>query len=93
MDYNCCSLNEKDSLQDMLNLEKTMVKVYGTVITEGCSKEFRKVVQENLNENINDQIDVYFMMTEGGYSQVTTAEEEQVSMQREKFNEIKNQLN
>lgn len=93
MDYNCCSLNEKDSLQDMLNLEKTIVKVYGTVITEGCSNEFRKVVQDNLNQNINDQIDVYFMMTEGGYAEVTTAEEDQVSMQREKFNQVKTELN
>ena len=38
MDYmKDVTLNEKDSLQDMLNLEKNLVKVYSTVMTEGVT--------------------------------------------------------
>lgn len=34
-------LNEKDSLQDMLNLEKEIVKLYSTALTEGNGSKFR----------------------------------------------------
>ena len=45
------TLNEKDSLQDMLNLEKSAVKLYSTAMTEGCSKGFRTLVKELLRGN------------------------------------------
>ena len=38
------TLNEKDSLQDMLNLEKSLVKIYSTAMTEGVSKGFRTLI-------------------------------------------------
>ena len=45
MDYKAdITLNEKDSLQDMLNLEKSLVKIYSTAMTEGASKGFRTLM-------------------------------------------------
>ena len=61
------TLNEKDSLQDMLNLEKSLVKIYSTAITEGCSKGFRTLVKEHWNEATEDQLKVFLQMTEHGY--------------------------
>ena len=72
------TLNEKDSLQDMLTLEKALVKMYSTAITEGVSNGFR--------------IEVFFQMTDHGYYKVESAPEEDLQQQREKFSEIKNQL-
>ena len=48
MDYKAeTTLNEKDSLQDMLNLEKNLVKVYSTAMTEGASDGFRTLIKEH----------------------------------------------
>ncbi len=86
------TLNEKDSLQDMLTLEKSVVKLYATAITEGVSEGFRTVVKDNWQETVSDQLEVFLQMTEHGYYQVESAPEETLKTQREKFNEIKNQL-
>lgn len=86
------TLNEKDSLQDMLNLEKSLVKIYSTAMTEGVSKGFRTLVKEHWNQANDDQIKVFFQMTEHGYYQVESAPEEILTEQKNKFNKVKNQL-
>lgn len=86
------TLNEKDSLQDMLNLEKNLVKVYSTVMTEGVSNGFRKTVKNNWNETVEDQADVYFMMTDKGYAEVQSAPETTLSEEKNKFMKVKSQL-
>lgn len=93
MDYKAeVTLNEKDSLQDLLTLEKTMVKLYGTAMTEGCSKGFRQMVKQLLNDTANDQMEVFLLMTELDYYRVESASQEQLSKQKEKFSKIKSQL-
>ncbi|MBQ6979090.1 MAG: spore coat protein [Clostridia bacterium] len=93
MDYmKDITLNEKDSLQDMLNLEKNLVKVYSTVMTEGVSNGFRKTVKEHWNEAVDDQAEVYFMMTDKGYAEVESAPETTLSEERNKFAKVKSQL-
>ena len=86
------TLNEKDSLQDMLNLEKSLVKIYSTAITEGVSNGFRTLVKEHWNQATDDQIKVFFEMTEHGYYQVESAPKETLSEQKSKFDKVKNQL-
>ena len=86
------TLNEKDSLQDMLNLEKNLVKVYSTVMTEGVSKGFRTTIKNHWNEAVDDQADVYFMMTDKGYAEVQSAPETAISQERNKFAKVKTQL-
>lgn len=93
MDYKAdVTLNEKDSLQDMLTLEKTMVKVYGSAMTEGCSKGFRQLIKEHWLNTVNDQMDVFMLMTELDYYTVESAPQEQLSSQKEKFSKIRSQL-
>lgn len=87
------TLNEKDSLQDLLNAEKNLVKIYSTAITEGCSDGFRSVVMDNWQDSVSDQMDVFLQMTELGYYQVESAPEETLKEQRQKFCQIKNELN
>ena len=82
------TLNEKDSLQDMLNLEKQMVKVYGTAMTEGASKGFRNLVKNHWSETVKDQFDVYSMLTDHGYLQVQSAPKEMLKQQKDKFSKV-----
>lgn len=86
------TLNEKDSLQDMLNLEKSLVKIYSTAMTEGVSSGFRTLIREHWNEATDDQIKVFFQMTEHGYYKVESAPEQTLSEQKGKFAPIKSQL-
>lgn len=86
------TLNEKDSLQDMLNLEKTMVKLYATAMTEGASRGFRSMTKTHLTETAGDQMSVFLAMTEGGYYKVQSAEETVLSEQKNKFLKVKSQL-
>ncbi len=86
------TLNEKDSLQDMLNLEKSLVKIYSTAMTEGASKGFRTLVKKHWQESTDDQMQVFLQMTEHGYYQVESAQETMLSEQKNKFLKVKNQL-
>ena len=93
MDYKTqYSLNEKDSLQDMLNLEKAIVKIYSTAITEGASKGFRTLIKTNWQEATEDQLQVFLQMTEHGYYKVQSAPETLLAEQRNKFMPVKGQL-
>ena len=86
------TLNEKDSLQDMLNVEKNLVKVYSTAMTEGCSKGFRNLVKEHWGECAEDQMNVFLQMTEHGYYQVESAPEQALTEQKQKFCKVAKQL-
>ncbi len=86
------TLNEKDSLQDMLNLEKNLVKIYATAITEGVSNGFRTVIKDNWLDATHDQLDVFMQMCEHDYYRVEAAGEEQLKEQKEKFTCVKSQL-
>ncbi len=86
------TLNEKDSLQDMLNLEKSLVKIYSTAMTEGVSNGFRTLIRDHWNQATDDQIKVFFEMTEHGYYQVESAPEEILSEHKTKFSKVKSQL-
>ena len=93
MDYKAeVTLNEKDSLQDMLNMEKNMVKLYGTAITEGCSKGFRQLVKSHWSQTVEDQMDVFLLMTELDYCRVETAPKDQLDKQKQVFSKVKGQL-
>ena len=93
MDYKSdITLNEKDSLQDMLNLEKNLVKVYSTLMTEGVSKGYRTAIKNNWNETVEDQAAVYFMMTDKGYAKVQTAPATTLSEEKNKFMKVKSGL-
>ena len=86
------TLNEKDSLQDLLNLEKTMVKTYSTAMTEGASKGLRTLIKAHWNDSAETQADVFFLMTELGYAKVESAPENVLSEQKNKFSKIRSQL-
>lgn len=86
------TLNEKDSLQDMLNLEKQIVKVYATALTESVSKGFRSVVENHLTAAAQTQFKTFLLMTELGYAEVTSAPETALAEEKNKFFKVKSQL-
>jgi spore coat protein CotF len=93
MDYKAeTTLNEKDSLQDMLILEKTMAKIYATALTEGASEDYKKTIKCHFNGIIEDQTEVFNKMTELGYYELEPAPENVKQETKDKFCQIKKQL-
>ena len=43
-----CTLNEKDTLQDMLECEKQLMELYTTALFEGSTKSLRNNFSQNL---------------------------------------------
>lgn len=86
------TLNEKDSLYDMLNTEKQIVKVLATAITEGCSKGFRTLVKSILGQSVETQMHVFMLVTECDYCRVKSAEEDTLDKLKSQFTPVKKQL-
>jgi spore coat protein CotF len=76
----------------MLNFEKSLVKIYSTASTEGCSKGFRTLVKAHWGEATEDQMKVFSQMTEHGYYEVQSAEQTVLSKNKNKFMQVKGQL-
>ncbi len=87
------TLNERDSMLDMLETEKNLSKVYATALTEGATKGYRERLKSNLNEELNDQLHLFLLMCEEGYYKVNTAPYEQVEEKRETFSQKEKELN
>ncbi len=86
------TLNEKDSLMDLLNAEKSLVNVYSQMLTEGVSKGFRDTVKDSLEQAIESQFEVFMLLTELGYARVCSAEYEELNKTREKYRQIMDTL-
>ena len=85
-------LNEKDSLQDMLNLEKEIVKLYSTALTEGNGSKFRTMVKNHLVDSANDQFEVFTQMAENNYYEVKPADKAVIDEQKANFTQVLAQL-
>ncbi|MDR2047525.1 MAG: spore coat protein [Clostridiales bacterium] len=70
---NAMNFTEKDYLQEMLNIEKTIVKSYGEFITEASCPTLRGILSKNFGEAENAQLNVYNAMSDKGYYKVKPA--------------------
>lgn len=79
------TLNEQDSLIDLLNSEKQVYKMYATCLTEGVSKGFRNTVKSLMQESADDQFNAFSLLTEHDYARVETAETSELKQLKDKF--------
>lgn len=86
------TLNEKDTLTDLLAVEKSLLKLYAFAVSEGCSQGFRNVVKRHLSDIITDQMEVFLLMTELGYYKVESAPDDQTDKLKQTFSEEKSAL-
>ena len=76
-------LNERDTLMDVLNLEKEIVKMYSTCLTEGDSKGFRQTVKNLFTESAQDQYEVFKLLKDNGYCQLEEADQNKMKQLKE----------
>lgn len=86
------TLNEKDSLTDILMAEKELVKLYAQAITEGAGRSFRSTVKNNFDCAVADQFAVFTAMSKEGLYETKPAPKGSTDESKETFSEMLKQL-
>ena len=79
------SLNEKDSLTDMLNTEKMLLDSYSLAIKEGSTKSLRAQFLNNFTKAQENQFTVFSEMKDKGYYRLMPAEKQMLDQKTEDF--------
>mgnify|MGYP001317448311 CR=1 FL=1 len=87
------TFKEKDLLQDMLVLEKDIVKYYGSYLVEASCPKLRDTINQNLQDSANDQFSVFNAMQSRGYYPVKDAPEQEVAQAKDKFGDMLGSMN
>ena len=86
------AMTEKDMLQDILVLEKDLIKTYASFITEASCENLRNVLTKNFKDTAGDQFQVFYSMTSRDMYPVKEAPAPEVAQAKKKFTDINNQL-
>ena len=86
------TLNEKDSLQDMLESEKQLMTLYTTALFEGSTKSIRKSFSANLMGVAENQYTLFTQMSTRGYYQPQPANKNLIDTANETYKKQKSQL-
>jgi len=87
------TFQEKDLLQDILVLEKDIVKSYGSYLVEASCPNLRDTLDQNMKASADDQFSVFNAMQSRGYYQTKDAPQQEVQQAKEKFGDILGDMN
>jgi spore coat protein CotF len=86
------TLNEQDTLQDLLDGEKQLMSLYTTALFEGSTKSVRKKFIDHLAAVANDQYCLFLELSDRGYYQVKPALKTAIDEANDKFKKQKSAL-
>jgi spore coat protein CotF len=86
------TLNEKDSLRDMLECEKQLMGFYATALREGSTQSLRKEITKNYTSCADGQFSLFEEMLTRGYYQVQPAQKQQLDGKIDSFQQTEKQL-
>ena len=87
-----CTLNERDTLQDMLDSEKQLMELYTTALFEGSTKSVRKSFSANLLAVAENQYSIFTQMQSRGFYEPQPAKKNMLDEANDTFKKQKNQL-
>ncbi|HEY8389848.1 MAG TPA: spore coat protein [Clostridia bacterium] len=87
------TFQEKDLLQDMLVLEKDIVRNYASYIVEASCPKLRDTLDQNMSSCADDQFSIFNAMKSRGYYQTKDAPQQEVQQQKEKYGDILGTMN
>lgn len=87
-----CTLNEKDTLQDMLDCEKQLMSLYTTALFEGSTKSLRNNFSQNLLAVAENQYCIYTQMNTRGYYEPKPVDKNSLDTAATTFKKQKNSL-
>ena len=86
------TLNERDSLQDMLESEKQLMTIYTTALFEGSTKNLRKHFSTNLLGVAENQFCLFSQMSSRGYYTPQPANKMMIDTANQNYKKQKAQL-
>ena len=87
-----CTLNEKDTLQDLLESEKQLMTIYTTALFEGSTKTVRKNFSTNLLGVAENQFSLFEQMQTRGYYEPQPAKKAMIDQANETYKKQKKEL-
>ena len=92
---NCAqmTLTDQDRLEDMLAEEKYLISSYSTFIPEATCPQLRQVLNTNFNDCVQNQYAVFDQMNQMGMYSVKPAPAQEIEAARQKFAQLKQQMN
>lgn len=87
-----CTLNEKDTLQDLLESEKQLMALYTTALYEGSSTSFRKNISTNLLGVAENQYKLFTQMQTRGYYEPAPAKKAMIDEANATYKKQKKEL-
>ena len=87
-----CTLNEKDTLQDMLESEKQLMELYTVALFEGRTKTVRKNFSTNLLGVAENQFGLFTQMQSRGYYEPQPAKKAMIDQANCTYKKQKSQL-
>ncbi len=87
-----CCLNEKDTLQDLLESEKQLMALYTTVLYESGTNAVRKNVSTNLLGVAENQFNLFTQMQSRGYYEPQPAKKAMIDEANATFKKQKKEL-
>ena len=87
-----CTLNEKDTLQDLLESEKQLMTIYTTALFEGSTATVRKNFSTNLLGVAENQFCLFEQMQSRGYYEPQPAKKTMIDEANANFKKQKKEL-
>ncbi|MDE7453007.1 MAG: spore coat protein [Clostridia bacterium] len=87
-----CTLNEKDTLLDMLDAEKHLMTLYTTALFEGSTKSVRKSISANLMGVAENQYNLYTQLSSRGYVTPAPAKKDMIDQATDSYKKQKKTL-
>ncbi len=87
-----CQLNEKDTLQDMLESEKQLMELYTIALFEGSNKSVRKNFSTNLLGVAENQYSLFTQLQSRGYYEPKPAQKAMIDETNDTYKKQKNSL-
>ena len=87
-----CTINEKDTLQDMLESEKQLMELYTVALFEGSTKTVRKNFSTNLLGVAENQFGLFTQMQSRGYYEPQPAKKAMIDQANCTYKKQKSQL-
>ena len=84
--------DDKCMMEDLLGTTKHIVEQYGTNVIEGSTQQLRQILNQNMDQTINDQYQIFEQLNQRGWYPTKAAQQPDVQAAKQMFSQTRSQL-
>lgn len=88
----CSEWNDQRMTDDLLSTAKHIAGEYGSLICEGSNEQLRQVLNNNMQQTIQDQYQIFDHMRQRGWYETKNAQPQDIQSAKQKFTQEKSGL-